>query len=659
MSSGSDFGSNDDPTMGGAFSPSYDSTMGVVAPTGAPAPYTWPTASPGDAVTGRPSAMPSAPVSRGTIIGEVYAVQRRLGAGGMGVVYQALHVKLERPVALKLHLAGDADAARLEREARAMARLSHPNVITVHDVGTWCGPDGEDHVFIAMELCDAGNMRDFIAKRPPWRQALAICRQAGEGLAAAHAAGLVHRDFKPDNVLMSSDGRVRVADFGLARALGTPSGSTHTPVTPEQLAVPSDQLTRTGAVVGTPAYMAPEQFGGTVVDARADQFAFAVVVYEALWGKRPYGGRSAGELLYQITQGRPQPPPPSDIPTAVWDALRRGLLPDPARRYPTMQALLAALDRAARATGPSPGALVLAIAIPVIAIAGVSTWWLLRTPSAAAPTRDTEPEASLAKADTPTKELNPGDAPIAAPGDPIDAAAPPADVPATGKSVEDALDELANADPWGDAEAVSELIERAENDDVGDIAIAMALAQAQTKTKEEAISPAWPDGETLTCGWGANYVVENKTITIDESMGPAIHVLNGCHLVLRNCNITAGTIVDGMNADVEIYDSEVTASHMVVNLMRSTLTIDGLVAHGDAPITGISLMGGTATLDDVEIAGTTALQAVGEVEVDLRNSKLTGNVHSIATTGTAKVRVKGTTLEGKVSDLSSGVSDVP
>ncbi|MBZ0234939.1 MAG: serine/threonine protein kinase, partial [Deltaproteobacteria bacterium] len=173
-----------------------------------------------DPVLAAVAAAPSAPrrereLQPGDRIGESFRIERRLGSGGMGVVYLARDESLDRPVAVKLHRAG-AGVDRLQREAMAMARLAHPHVITVHEVGRL-----DDRVFVAMEFVPGGTLRAWLKARPrPWRDALALCLAAGEGLAAAHDAGLVHRDFKPENVLVGDDGRPRVGDFGLARAIG-------------------------------------------------------------------------------------------------------------------------------------------------------------------------------------------------------------------------------------------------------------------------------------------------------------------------------------------------------------------------------------------------------------------------------------------------------
>ncbi|MCB9561907.1 MAG: serine/threonine protein kinase [Kofleriaceae bacterium] len=247
-----------------------------------------------------------------------YEIVAWLGAGGMGVVYEAFDPELRRRVALKLVRAirpGATWEARLLREAQAMAQLSHPAVVPVFDVGSYDGG-----VFVAMELVDGGTLKGWLqAERRSWRAALTTLIAAGRGLAAAHAAGLVHRDFKPDNVLVGKDGRVRVTDFGLARIAaadtdGDDGGADVDRARPA--AGVADVLSRPGAIAGTPAYMAPETAAG-VADARSDQFAFCVTLYEALYGERPFAPPAGGDpglvtTLRQVAasvRARPRPPP--------------------------------------------------------------------------------------------------------------------------------------------------------------------------------------------------------------------------------------------------------------------------------------------------------------------------------------------------------------
>jgi WD40 repeat protein/predicted Ser/Thr protein kinase len=271
-----------------------------------------------------------------------FTIVRELGAGGMGVVYVAYDEQLDRRVAVKLLRRAETDTqgkARLAREAQAMARLSHPNVVTVHEVGTH-----QDQVFVAMEFIDGADLRKWLAQQGRgWREIVEAFRQAGEGLAAAHAAGIVHRDFKPDNVLVGNDGRVRVADFGLAHALDeTLDDEQREPTTSSSNQFGLGQsLTRTGALMGTPAYMAPEQYAGKRTDARTDQFAFCVALWEGLYRRRPFSGVNLVALSTAIIDGRiDEPPDELDVPAWLRAALLRGLSPKPDERWPSMRALL-------------------------------------------------------------------------------------------------------------------------------------------------------------------------------------------------------------------------------------------------------------------------------------------------------------------------------
>jgi WD40 repeat protein/serine/threonine protein kinase len=276
-----------------------------------------------------------------------FTIVRELGAGGMGVVYVAYDEQLDRRVAVKLLRGSDTDAEaqlRLQREAQAMARVSHPNVVTVHEVGTF-----QDQVFVAMEFVDGQDLRGWQkAERHDWRTIVAIFAQAGEGLAAAHDAGLVHRDFKPDNVLVGKDGRVRVADFGLAHAFDAAVVERVV----ENLNTGDDEptsrlessLTKTGTIMGTPAYMAPEQFEGSRSDARSDQFSFCVALWEGLYGRRPFSGENLVALSYAVMAGNLDPAP-TDVGVPAWlhALLVRGLAPMAEDRWPSMRALLDAL----------------------------------------------------------------------------------------------------------------------------------------------------------------------------------------------------------------------------------------------------------------------------------------------------------------------------
>jgi tetratricopeptide (TPR) repeat protein len=256
--------------------------------------------------------------------GERYMLLSTLGAGAMGVVQAAFDRQLDRKVALKfLATAPGEDAARaqarLQREAQALAKLAHPNVVTVHDVGVL-----EGEVYVAMELVSGGTLRDWLAARPrTTREVVAVMRQAGEGLAAAHAAGMIHRDFKPDNVLIGEDGRARVTDFGLARSSWDGDDASVEHADAHWMAT----LTQTGVRAGTPAYMAPEQKAGEAPSVRSDVYSYCVTVHEAVTGVRPGtpGGRRAPAWLERV--------------------VARGLSARPQDRWPTMRALLDAIDR--------------------------------------------------------------------------------------------------------------------------------------------------------------------------------------------------------------------------------------------------------------------------------------------------------------------------
>ncbi|HEX3478557.1 MAG TPA: protein kinase [Kofleriaceae bacterium] len=287
-----------------------------------------------------PSQSPGVPPACPERVGR-YQIGDRLGAGAMGVVYRAHDPDLGRDVAIKLvrHTASPSNL-RLLREAQAMARLHHPNVVPIFDVG-----QAGDAVFVAMPLIEGGTLKRWLrGGARPVDDVLDRFLAAGRGLAAAHAAGLVHRDFKPDNVLLGAGGEICVADFGLARL----SLSIDEPV-PEASAdcLTADQLTQTGVVLGTPAYMAPEQLRGRTIDARADQFSFCVALWEAVYGQRPFAepsgdaGRQWAARLDAIAAG--PIPPRRDRPAWLAPLLARGLAGDPDRRWPTLRVLLDAI----------------------------------------------------------------------------------------------------------------------------------------------------------------------------------------------------------------------------------------------------------------------------------------------------------------------------
>ena len=300
------------------------------------------------AAIGRP---PASRLPAGSRVGR-YQILDRVGRGGMGEVYAAYHPDLDRRIALKVvHESGTGAAdrqARLLREARAIARLSHPNVVAVYDAGTVT-----DRVYFAMEFVEGMTIDRWLAAAGrSWREILRVFIAAGRGLEAAHAAGLVHRDFKPQNVMIARDGSVRVMDFGLARLTAMESASSAPAVAPpppydDQPATALSTVTQAGTVVGTPAYMSPEQFRGDPADARSDQFSFCVALYEALYGVRPFRGENLLSLTMSVTEGELRSANDAakhGVPVWIRRAITRGLRPDPADRFPSMQALIDRLE---------------------------------------------------------------------------------------------------------------------------------------------------------------------------------------------------------------------------------------------------------------------------------------------------------------------------
>jgi tetratricopeptide (TPR) repeat protein len=348
------------------------------------APHTLDSAT-GHRVIARPAAAGDAWV-RGDRVGR-YTLQAAIGHGGMGAVWRAYDPELGRAVALKRVRAGasDGDRARLVREARAAARLQHPNIVAVYEVG-----DTGGEPFLAMELVE-GDTLDSWVRSPalPARGQRAILDalvQAGRGLAAAHACGLVHRDFKPHNVLVDHAGRVRVADFGLARAMGVATGAPLVP-TSEQL----EPLTQTGRLSGTPAYVAPELVAGAPPDARSDQYAFAVTAFEAIYGRHPFPGATVQAKWLAMADGRIAWPRAGRARTRLARAIARGLAVDPAARWPSVDAMVAELSRAPRRPVVAVAAALAAAAIAAILVGAVR-------PAPAASIDDCETGAGLVDA---------------------------------------------------------------------------------------------------------------------------------------------------------------------------------------------------------------------------------------------------------------------
>lgn len=280
-----------------------------------------------------------------------YQLVKKLGEGGMGTVYLADDPNLGRRLAIKLLRRGSSEEgstgqARLLREAQAMAKLSHPNVVAIYEVGSVSAG-----VFIAMEFVEGKNVAEWLEAQPrSWREVVGTFVQAGEGLAAAHALDLVHRDFKPVNVMVGDDRRVRVLDFGLARGAGI-GGNDPVPVPTDQdldtlQALQGTPVTQAGLVMGTPAYMAPEQHFSQPTGARGDQFSFCVSLYEALYGQRPFSGANRKELRDSVFQQRfTEPAPGTKVPAWLRRVVLRGLSVRPEDRWPSMEALLDQLRR--------------------------------------------------------------------------------------------------------------------------------------------------------------------------------------------------------------------------------------------------------------------------------------------------------------------------
>jgi tetratricopeptide (TPR) repeat protein len=342
-----------------------------------------------DAETSAVAGAEPAAVGRGATVGR-YVILGRVGAGGMGVVYSAYDPDLDRRVAIKLlRLRGASPSrhrARLLREAQALAKLGHPNVVSVYDVGTV-----GDEVYIAMEFVEGQTLTAWLTDRPRTHaEIVGVFAQAGRGLAAAHDKDFVHRDFKPDNVMVSEPsaddatgiGRVRVMDFGLVRNAGDEPASSD--VGAEVSAEPTsaspsgghagtaERLTRAGALVGTPAYMAPEQLRSEPAGPAADQFSFCVAMWEALYGELPFGdGRVEQVAAAVFSGGRPTPPSGSAVPAWLRRVVERGLATEPSERWPSMRAVLRELQ-----ADPSRRDRWLAVGAAAVVAAGALGLWL-------------------------------------------------------------------------------------------------------------------------------------------------------------------------------------------------------------------------------------------------------------------------------------------
>lgn len=282
-------------------------------------------------------------VSPGAQLG-AYRIESVLGKGGMGVVYRALDTKLNRPVAVKFLFGNLADVAarrRFQREAQMASSLNHPHILTVYDAG-----DFEGRQYLVTEFIDGGTLRDWgHAQKRTWREIVTLLVGVADGLAAAHAAGILHRDIKPDNVLVGKNGYAKLADFGLAkldRRVGPDDGTQ------------SLGATGPGMIIGTFAYMSPEQATGKQGDARSDIFSFGILLYELLAGRRPFTGATDRELLQSIIQNTP-PPLGGEVPVALRMIVEKALENAPTDRYQSTRDLVVDLRRLARQSAePAP-----------------------------------------------------------------------------------------------------------------------------------------------------------------------------------------------------------------------------------------------------------------------------------------------------------------
>ena len=318
----------------------------------------------------------------GTRIG-TFEIEALIGRGGMGEVYRGVDTRLRRPVAIKL-MSGDLrDAAarrRFEREAEIVSSLSHPHILTVYAVGDY----GSDQ-YLVTELVEDGTLQDWIRSRSPsWRQVVDLLAGVADGLAAAHAAGMLHRDIKPANILVARSGHAKLADFGLAKPIDSGDAATR---------VESLQ-THTGLIVGTLAYMSPEQAAGKTLDARSDIFSFGIVLYEACVRRHPYAGASGPELLHAIIH-RPPEPLLTDLPIALRLVIEKALANNPDERYQSMRELVVDLRRVLRyptepliqaqpVRGRSPLSIGAGVAFGAV-IGALAVGWLLRPQPTAMP----------------------------------------------------------------------------------------------------------------------------------------------------------------------------------------------------------------------------------------------------------------------------------
>ncbi len=584
----------------------------------------------------------------GSVVGGSFRVERELGRGAMGVVVLATHLALDRRVALKVHQAQNPqDTARLAREAKALAKVQHPNVVGIYDVR-----ESDGILFIAMEYIEGYSARRWLATtNVSWRARLDVCMQAARGLAAAHGAGLVHRDFKPENILIGSDGRVLVADFGLARAPGA------VPIDPSTPSPGIDaQLTAVGAVTGTPAYMSPEQWSGAPVDARSDVFALSVVVYEALYGRRPFLGDAPGELLHAITCGLVQPPPEdSEVPKEVFAVLRQGMAVDPSRRIASVGQLQRALHSAISAAGRAGVAIAVGLAVVVFAGIGAAAWALKTSRGDDGEVlvigSQSEPKPAPAPSPPPLRRIAPKPA----------AAVPVAAVPvAASPEPEPEHDERA-ASIVADAEVAEAELEalRAKYADISErysqgaasqedmIAALKAVHDAQRRSRDEpyTLTP-WDGRSTFKCGLGQR--VEIRDVKASIATGAAIEVSMGCGLKLVNVDIEAPIAIKGISGDRLVIEGgrfDVTSKGIELGMVA--IEIRDLAIRGDASVAADFGMHTVGTISESSFEGLTALRVGMHGDLDVEGGTMKGKT-AVDASIHAAVRTTGTTIDGEV-----------
>ncbi len=572
----------------------------------------------------------------------------------MGVVLLATHLALDRQVALKVHRADNpADVSRLAREAKALAKVQHPNVVGIYDVRESGGS-----LFIAMEYVEGESARRWMTRTElSWRTRLGVCLEAARGLHAAHQAGLVHRDFKPENILIGADGRVVVADFGLAR---TPGAVPIDPATPSPGV--DAQLTAVGAVTGTPAYMSPEQWHGAAVDARSDVFALSVVIYEALYGRRPFAGKTAGELVYAITQGMVRAPPAeTDVPKNVFEVLRRGMAVAPGQRFGSVTMLVRALESAVSAPGRAGVALAFALAVAVFGGIGAAAWALRSSDAEEGPTvlrfeggevheaedeDDGEDEADdepLIVAVAPPAEVEPRPrpkSPEAVAAARLALPEPPPDPPLAISKV----DLQAAADHQAD---VSELYSQGEATQEEMIAATQAMHAAQRKSRDRPYTRTqWDGTSTFVCPFGKRVEVHNVDAKLDT--GVAIKMELGCGLKLVDVNIEAPVAIEGHMADrLVIEGGTFTVSRKGIKLALSEIDITDLKIEGDPLVAAEFGMHSLGKISSSAFEGLTALRVGMHSRLTVEGGRMSGKTAIDANMASA-IKLDGTELRGKV-----------